>query len=213
MIGADLTVQLMVLRLLAGLIIATLQGAAIAAVAVLLGDNGPRYDGRLTLLLFGHVDLLGLGALVLTGFGWGRPVAIEAGALRPGRWGLVAAVLAGSAVLLLAGVLLPLLAIPLLTLLDYTAGVSAAAFVREAARLCVWMALFSLVPIPPLAGAHFLAALGVLVPKHAGAYLGWALLAASVFGATRLVLTPAYNWIAPLLLGIDVAGQSFSRLS
>lgn len=202
----DLTIQLVVLRLLAGLIIAAVQGGAIAATAVLLGDKGPRYDGRLTLLPWGHVDLLGLGSLLLTGFGWGRPVAIEAGKLRLGRWGLVVAVLAGSAVLLLVGFLLLLLAIPLLKVLDYTAGVAAAAFVREAARLCVWMALFSLVPIPPLAGGHFLTALGLSVPKQASTYLGSALLVASVFGVTHVVLTPAFGLIAPIVLGIDVAG-------
>jgi Zn-dependent protease len=206
MIGTDLTVQLLVLRLIAGLIIATVQGAVIAGMAVLLGDQGPRYDGRLTLLPWGHVDVLGLGSLMLTGFGWGRPVAIDPDKLRLGRWGLVLAVLAQSAALLLAGVVLLLLAIPLLRVLDFTAGVTAAAFVREAARLCVWMALLSLLPIPPLAGSHFLAALGLRVPKQAGIYLGWALFAASVFGVTRIVLAPAYYLIAPMLLGIDVAG-------
>ncbi len=203
MISTDLTVQLVLLRLLAGIIIATVQGAVIAGVAVLLGDKGPRYDGRLTVLPWGHIDLLGLGSLMLTGFGWGRPVAIDSGKLRLGRWGLVVAVLVASAALLLVGFLLLLLAAPLLRGLDYTAGVTAAAFVREAAGLCVWMALFSLLPIPPLAGAHFLAALGLSVPKQAATYLGWALFVASVFGVTEAVLLPAYNLIAPLLLGIN----------
>jgi Zn-dependent protease len=205
MIGEDLTFQLLVMRLLAGVILFTVQGAAIAAAAVLLGDRGPRYDGRLSLLPVSHVDFLGLGSIVLTGFGWGRPVAIEAEKLRIGRWGLVVAVLAGSATLLLLGVLLLLVVIPLITLLPYTWGLTTAAFVRLAARLCVWMALFALLPIPPLAGAHFLAALGIAVPRKAGLYLGWALLAASIFGLTRTVLTPAYRLLAPLLLGVDVA--------
>jgi Zn-dependent protease len=205
MIGTDLTVQLVIVRLLAGLVIATIHGAVIAAVAVALGDKGPRYDGRLTLLPPRQVDLLGLGSLVLTGFGWGRPVAIDPKELRIGRWGLVVAVLAGSAALLLLGFLLPLLAMPLLTLLDYTAGVTAAEFVREAAQLCVWMALFSLVPIPPLAGGHFLTALGISLPAKAATYLGWALLVVSVLGVTRMALTPAYNLIAPLVLGVDIA--------
>jgi Zn-dependent protease len=201
MIGSDLSLQLMVLRLLAGLIIAAVQGAAIATAAALLGDKGLRYDGRLTVLPPKHVDILGLGAIVLTGFGWGRPVAIEAGKLRIGRWGLVVAVLAGSVALLLVAYLLLLLVIPLLTFLPYTAGLTAAAFWRRAARLCVWMALFSLIPIPPLAGAHFLAALGVVVPKQAGTYLGWALLVAAVFGLPRIVLTPVYELVAPIVLG------------
>lgn len=206
MTGFELTIQLVLMRLFAGLIIATVQGATIAAAAVLLGDKGPRYDGRLTVLPFGHVDMLGLGSIMLTGFGWGRPVAIEAGKLRIGRWGLVVAVLAGSGVLLLVGYLLLLLAIPLLIFLPYTAGLTAAAFVRVAAQLCVWMALFGLLPIPPLAGAHFLAALGISMPRQAGTYLAWALLTASVFGVTRMVLTPAYRLIAPMVLGIDVGG-------
>ncbi len=206
MIALDLTVQQLVMRLLAGVIIATVQGVTIAAVAVLLGDKGPRYDGRLKVLTGGHIDLLGLGSLMLTGFGWGRPVAIDAGQLRPGRWGLVLAAVAGSAVLLLLGFLVLQLAGPLLTSsLDFTAGTTAAAFVRVAARLCVWMALFSLLPIPPLAGAHFLAALGISVPARAGTYLGWILLLATLFGVTQRVLTPAYNVIAPLVLGVDFA--------
>ncbi|MBK8085717.1 MAG: hypothetical protein IPK28_18885 [Devosia sp.] len=194
------------LRLFAGLIIAMVQSAAIAVVAVLLGDNGPRHDGRLTVLPFGHVDMLGLGAIMLTGFGWGRPVAIDASKLRIGRWGLVVIALAGSAALLLLGYLLLLLVIPLLITLPYTAGLAAAAFMRVAAQLCVWTAVFSLLPIPPLAGAHFLAALGISIPRQAGTYLAWALLAASIFGVTRMLMTPAYDLVAPIVLGIDAAG-------
>lgn len=205
MIGAELTIQLLVLRLLAGLVIATAHGATIATVAVLLGDKGPRYDGRLTVAPLGHVDMLGLGSIMLTGFGWGRPVAIDARKLRIGRWGLVVAVAAGSAVLLLVGYLMLLLVIPLLTFLPYTAGLTVAAFVRVAARLCVWMALFNLLPIPPLAGAHFLAALNISVPKQMGTYLGWAVLVVSVFGVTRFVLTPAFDLLAPMVIGMDIA--------
>jgi Zn-dependent protease len=206
MIGPDLTMQLAVQRLFAGLIIAIVQGAAIAAMAVLLGDKGPRYDGRLTLLPPRHVDLVGLGSIILTGFGWGRPVEIEVEKLRIGRWGLVVAVLAGSIALLLAGYLLLLLTIPLLTFLPYTSGITAVAFVRLAARLCVWMALFSLLPIPPLAGAHFLTALGIPVPRRAGTWLAWARLVAAIFELPPLVLQPAYDLVAPIVLGVYVAG-------
>jgi len=203
MIGPDLTPQAVMMRLLAGLLIAMVQGAAIAGTAVLLGDKGPRHDGRFALLSWSHVDLLGLGSLMLTGFGWGRPVAVDPHELRPGRWGLLAVVLAGSISLLLTSFLLLQLVAPLLRGLDFTAGVTAVAFVREAARLCVVMALLSLLPIPPLAGAHFLAALGVPVPRQAGSYLGWVIVIASVLGVTRLVLKPGFDVIAPLVLGPD----------
>jgi len=203
-IGADLTLQLLAMRLFAGLIIATVQGATIVAVAVFLGDKGPRYDGRLTLVPTRHVDLLGLGSLLLTGFGWSKAVTVDAAEMRFGRWGLVIAALAGSLALLVTAYLLLMLVIPLLTLLPYTAGVVAAAFVRSAAQLCVWMALFTLLPIPPLAGAHFLAALGVRLPPAAGIVIGCALLVLSVLGVTRAVLTPVYELVATVVLGVDL---------
>lgn len=203
MFGSDLTVDLVVMRVIAGITIMTVQGLVLAAVALLLGDKGPQYDGKLTAWPWGHVDLLGLLSMALTGFGWSRPVAIDPAQLRPGRWGLVVAVLASSVALLLLGFLLLQLAVPLLTGLEYTAAVTASAFVREAAQLCVWIALFSLLPIPPLTGAHFLAALGIAVPERFTTFLGWALFVASIFGVTRVVVTPAYNLLAPLILGAD----------
>lgn len=203
MFGLDLTIDLVVMRVVAGVIIMTTQGVVLAAAALLLGDKGPQYDGRLTAWPWGHVDLLGLLSLALTGFGWGRPVAIDPGQLRIGRWGLVVAVVAASAALLLLAVLLLLLATPALEGLDYTAGITVSAFVREAAQLCVWIALFSLMPIPPLAGAHFLTALGITVPEWLPTYLGWGLLVASIFGVTRMVVAPAFNLVGPLILGID----------
>lgn len=205
-IGSELTIQLVVMRFLSGLIIATVQGAAIAAAAFLLGDKGPRFDGRLTLVPFSHIDLLGLGSIMLSGFGWSRPVTIDAGQLRWGRWGLVIAALAGSIALLAVGYLILQLAIPLLTLLPFTAGLTAAAFVRVAAQLCVWMALFTLLPLPPLAGVHLLAAVGIRLPPVAGIVIGWALVLVSVLGITRGALTPVYDMVAPLVLGPELAG-------
>lgn len=205
MIGSDLTFQLVVLRLLAGLIIASVQGGTIAAAAVLLGDKGPHYDGRLTLVPFGHVDLLGLLSIALSGFGWSRPVDLEVEQLRFRGWGLVIAVLAGALALLAIAYLLLLLVIPLLTFLPYTVGLSAAAFMRVAARLCVWAALFTLLPMPPLAGAHILATVGLRLPARAGLFIGWGLMLASLVGLTRTVLTPAYNIVAPLILGAEIA--------
>lgn len=201
MIGSELTVQLVLFRLLAGLIIATVQGATVAAVAVLLGDRGPRDDGRLTLLTLGHVDLIGLVSLVLSGFGWSKPVAVEAAQLRFGRWGLVLIALSGSVVLLVLGYLCLQLVIPALTLLPYTAGLTTAAFLRAAAPLCVWMSLFTLLPVPPLVGGYLLEAAGIRLPSGVGLWIGVGLLLVSVAGLTRMVLAPAYAIVAPLVLG------------
>lgn len=201
MFGSELTLQLVAMRLFSGLIIAIVQGLVIAGAAIALGDKGPRYDGRLN--PFSHVDLGGLASLILTGFGWSKPVAIDAAEMRVGRWGLVIAPLAGSVALLIAAWLITLLVIPALTLLPHTPAILAAAFLRTAAQLCVWMAIFTLLPVPPLAGAHFLAALGVRLPASTGLVVAWGLFIVSLLGITRAVLTPVYTIVASLLLGAD----------
>ena len=200
MISSDLTVQLLIFRFLAGVIIATVHGATLALVAVWLGDQGPKHDGRLTLSPVRHLDLLGTVSILLSGFGWSKPLAIEAEQFRLGRWGLVIVVLAGSAALLAVSLLLTMLVIPALTMLPYTAGLAVSAFLRVAARLCVWMAMFSLLPLPPLAGGHFLVALGIKVPPAAVTFFALGLLIVSSLGFTRTLLMPAYDIVAPLLL-------------
>jgi Zn-dependent protease len=203
--SSDITIQLLLFRLIAGLMVVTVHGVALAMAAVWLGDDGPRHDGRLTLFPSAHVDMLGLGSIMLTGLGWGRPVAIEAGKLRTGRWGLAVAVLAASAAVLALAALLPMLAEPLLTTLPLSEGLAAAAFVRVGAQMCVWIALFALLPVPPLAGAHLLVALGIRLPRQAGTVFGLALIAASISGLSGRLLAPLHGLIAPILLGVDLA--------
>lgn len=171
MIGAELTMQLVVMRFFTGLLIAALQGFVIAGTAVALGDKGPRYDGRFNLNPFRQVDLFGLGAMMLSGFGWSRQVAVDHAQLRFGRWGVVLCVLASNAALLILAFVLPLLVAPSLTMLPYTAGITIAAFLRVAAKLCVWMAIFTLLPLPPLAGGHLLNSVGIRLP--AGRHRAW----------------------------------------
>ncbi len=48
-----------------------------AWAAVRLGDETPRYQGRLTLNPLAHIDPLGAVALFFAGFGWGKPVQIN----------------------------------------------------------------------------------------------------------------------------------------
>jgi Zn-dependent protease len=47
-----------------------------------LGDDTPRYNGRLTLNPLAHLDLFGSLMLVLAGFGWAKPVPVDPYALR-----------------------------------------------------------------------------------------------------------------------------------
>ena len=45
--------------------------------ATKLGDPTPRYQGRLTLNPFAHIDYLGAACILLVGFGWAKPVGVN----------------------------------------------------------------------------------------------------------------------------------------
>jgi hypothetical protein len=102
----DFSLQQLALRLAAYIFIAAVHGLAVAAAAYALGDAGPRHDGRLSVNPLVHLDVLGTAAGVLFSAGWIRPIAIDPGALRAGRAGLVLVVAAGFAATVLSAVAL-----------------------------------------------------------------------------------------------------------
>src|SRR5881396_4452356 len=72
----------LVLQLPALLIAVTVHELAHALVADRLGDPTARALGRLTLNPLPHIDPLGALAFVLAGFGWAKPVPVNAQNLR-----------------------------------------------------------------------------------------------------------------------------------
>ncbi len=197
----DLTFQLIAFRFLVLLIIAGVHGCAVAGAAVLLGDKGPKYDGRLTIVPTGHIDFLGATGLILFGLGWTKPVEVDAGEFRIGRVGSLAVVLAGFVGLLVTAALLAALILPALTALPYTAGLATAAFLRVASSLTIWVALLSLVPIPPLTGGLLLSAFGIRIPRRARWFLAALLLVAVAAGVVRRLLGPAHAVLASAIIG------------
>ncbi len=75
---SEITLQSIAFRVLALLIIAGIHGGIVAGAAVLLGDKGPKYDGRLTIVPTRHIDFVGAVGLIIFGFGWAKPMAIDA---------------------------------------------------------------------------------------------------------------------------------------
>ena len=45
--------------------------------ATKLGDPTPRYQGRMPLNHFAHIDWIGAACILLFGFGWARPVQVN----------------------------------------------------------------------------------------------------------------------------------------
>ena len=64
--------------LIPGILLAfTFHEYAHAFVADRLGDNTPRFQGRLTFNPLAHIDILGFIAIMIFGFGWAKPVQVN----------------------------------------------------------------------------------------------------------------------------------------
>jgi Zn-dependent protease len=200
----DLSLQQLVLRFIAYVFIAAVHGFAVAAIAVALGDPGPRYDGRLRLNPAAHLDIIGTASGLLFSAGWIRPIAIDPAALRVGRIGSIFVVIAAAAATLLGAVALWLLRPLILPLLPDTASTTAFALIETIGELSLWFALFNVLPLPPLTGAHLIAA---VMPKWRDrlrksqpyAAVGLAILAAT--GVFTSLLAAPYRILAALVLG------------
>lgn len=66
----------------AALVAITFHEYAHAWMAVRLGDDTPKYQGRLTLNPFNHIDFIGFIMLITLGFGWAKPVETNPNALK-----------------------------------------------------------------------------------------------------------------------------------
>jgi Zn-dependent protease len=200
----DLTLQQLVLRLISYVFIAAVHGLAVAAVAVVMGDQGPRHDGRLTVNPLAHLDIIGTASGVLFAVGWIRPIAIDPVELRLGRAGLIIAVAAGAAATLATAIALRLVRPFLLPLLPDTASATAFALIEIIGQLSMWFALVNVLPLPPLTGAHLLTA---AIPAWSKAirriepYAGVVLAIVAATGVFAKVLGPVYRLVAGTLLG------------
>jgi Zn-dependent protease len=134
-----------------------------ALVADQLGDHRPRALGRVSLNPLRHLDPLGALFFLLAGFGWGKPVPVNAYALRPGRTGLTYVALAGPIANFTVAA-----AVAVIFRVLQLAGLLDAPFLREVVALIVFfnvaLGLFNLIPIPPLDGYNVV--LPLLPPRQ-----------------------------------------------
>ena len=134
-----------------------------AWAATRLGDDTPRLEGRLTLNPLAHVDWFGTvllpAATSLFGgglLGWGRAVNTNPYKLRGGRNGLALVALAGPASNVVFSVVLAFAAVFLARPLP-----AAADFAVRGVTLSLYLALFNLLPVPPLDGSKLLLAMRI----------------------------------------------------
>jgi Zn-dependent protease len=151
-------VQSLVLKIPALLLAVTLHEVAHGWVADRLGDPTARLAGRLTLNPLPHIDPLGALAFILAGFGWARPVPVNARNLRRPVRDMALVGLAGP----VSNFLVAFIALALLEVVARNGGalpfvaVPLFGMLRWAYLYNLALGIFNLIPLPPLDGGHFL---------------------------------------------------------
>ena len=160
-----------------------------AAVAVLQGDPGPRYDGRQTLNPFARVDFVGGASIMLFGLEWSKPVLVEPPLLRAGSIGLIAPFVG----LLALAEIQRLLTSPAITAMPDATGRPAAAFLRIVGELCVGAGVVQPDSDPALTSGRLWSGIGLTASAAAERLLGFALFAAAATGVVGAAIAPFRN--------------------
>lgn len=201
-----------VLPLLAVLIASlSIHEAAHAWAADRLGDPTARQLGRLTLNPLAHIDWMGTVLFPLVAFasgipliGWAKPVPVDMRNLREPRRDFALVALAGPvsnlALAAAGGVLLE-------ALLAAGSGEATTPVVRTifmAVVLNVMLAVFNMVPVPPLDGGNVLMG---LVPWQAARWINWLrpygffiIYALMLTGVLSALMRPVQGFLLSLLL-------------
>ncbi|KAF0195535.1 MAG: Peptidase M50 [Bacillota bacterium] len=185
----------MIFRIPALLLALTIHEFAHAFVSHRLGDPTPKRQGRLTLNPLAHIDPIGLIMLWLFRFGWGRPVEIDPSYYRDRRKGTILVSFAGP----LSNMITAFVIAWLQVLAFYTLRNSfLSQLLATAFSFNIFLAVFNLIPIPPLDGSKILAGLlpGRLSYKYQVTFGQWGMFLLLVFIATPLssiILLPLAN--------------------
>ncbi len=132
-----------------------------------MGDETAAYSGRLTLNPLAHIDILGALCLLITGFGWAKPVPINPLKFKKQRFGIAITAAAGPlsnlAVSFIAMIIYRIvLSLPggsgyfLSSAGDITGGFVILYILQFFILVNIGLAIFNLIPIPPLDGSKII---------------------------------------------------------
>ncbi len=183
-----------------------------------LGDRTAKNMGRLTLNPLAHLDYMGAIIMLIIGFGWAKPVPVNFNNFKKPRLGMFITALAGPLSNLLAAVLGGLIVNTINTVmvkngnyiyydgelyykLGYDPGFMkyVLMFLMFFIMINICLAVFNLLPIPPLDGSKILMSFlpNRIIYKISGyeMYISIALFVIVVSGAAANLLYPVQEWL------------------
>ena len=225
-----------ILSALAALVALTVHEYSHAYAAYKLGDDTAKNFGRLTLNPIKHIDPLGAICMIFLRVGWAKPVPINMRNFKEPRRGFAITALAGPAsnlIMAFASALLYCASYALLRDVRFESrnfmfnlAENSLLFLYIFHSLNIGLAVFNLLPIPPLDGSRLL---GLLLPpkiyytilqnerKIYYGLLAWLILGDYVVMALRSIPIIAASSVLSFIVGIfslsDILGSVISFIS
>lgn len=165
--------------------------------ALKLGDPTAKYDGRLSLNPLRHIDPIGALCMFFFGFGWAKPVMVNPNYFKNLKRDSALTALAGPVANILLAYIATLCYVHLVPIVN---NVYFLLFIKLLLSINIGLAIFNLIPIPPLDGSKiFLTLLPQRIYYEIMRYerFGFIVLAAALYLG---VLDPILSFFSNIIL-------------